>query len=138
MDKIRKALDLARLERTLPGESSRAAEVPRAAVAGVSALRTLPTSIVYTHTRVFSPSADALEDNRIMCPASAYPGAAAFRMLRTQVLQRMDANGWRSLAILSPAAADGFEWASTTNTSAEFTKMAALQFATACGRAKAK
>jgi Mrp family chromosome partitioning ATPase len=28
-------------------------------------------------------------------------------MLRTQVLQRMDANGWRSLAIFSPGASDG-------------------------------
>ena len=107
MDKIRKALDLARLERTLPGESSLTAEAPKAALAGVSPLRTLPTSIVYTHTRVFSPSADALEGNRIMCPASAYPGAAAFRMLRTQVLQRMNAHGWRTLAVFSPGADDG-------------------------------
>src|SRR3984957_15994263 len=107
MDKIRKALDLARLERTLPGESSFTAEAPHAAVAGVSPLRMLPTSIVYTHTRVFSPSADALEDNRIMCPASAYPGAAAFRMLRTQVLQRMNGHGWRTLAVFSPGADDG-------------------------------
>jgi protein-tyrosine kinase len=106
MDKIRKALDLARLERT-PGESSLTAEAPNAAVASVSPLRTLPTSIVYTHTRVFSPSADALESNRIMRPASAYPGAAAFRMLRTQVLQRMNAHGWRTLAVFSPGADDG-------------------------------
>jgi Mrp family chromosome partitioning ATPase len=48
-----------------------------------------------------------LEDQRILDPASADPAAAAFRMLRTQVLQRMDANGWRSLAIFSPTASDG-------------------------------
>ncbi len=107
MDKIRKALDLARLERTLPGRSSPATGAPNAAMAGVSPLRTPPTSIVYTHTRVFSPSADALEGNRIMRPASAYPGAAAFRMLRTQVLQRMNAHGWRTLAVFSPGADDG-------------------------------
>jgi Mrp family chromosome partitioning ATPase len=48
-----------------------------------------------------------LERSRIMLPGAEDAAAAAFRMLRTQVLQRMDANGWRSLAILSPAAADG-------------------------------
>ena len=42
-----------------------------------------------------------------MNPRSADPSAAAFRMLRTQVLQRMDAHGWRSLAIFSPGAGDG-------------------------------
>jgi protein-tyrosine kinase len=109
MDKIRKALDLARLERTAPGEPSLAAETSSAgaAVATVSPLRALPSSIVYTHTRVFSPSADALEGNRVICPGHAYPGAAAFRMLRTQVLQRMDAHGWRTLAIFSPRADEG-------------------------------
>jgi Mrp family chromosome partitioning ATPase len=42
-----------------------------------------------------------------MNPDATDPAAAAFRMLRTQVLQRMDANGWRSLAIFSPGAQDG-------------------------------
>lgn len=31
----------------------------------------------------------------------------AYRVLRTRVLQKMDANGWRTLAILSPAAGAG-------------------------------
>jgi Mrp family chromosome partitioning ATPase len=56
---------------------------------------------------VFTPSAGLLERNRIVNPASADPAAGAFRMLRTQVLQRMDANSWRSLAIFSPTAKDG-------------------------------
>jgi Mrp family chromosome partitioning ATPase len=107
MDKIRKALDLARLERSLPGESSLSAEAPIVAAASVSPLRALPTSIVYTRTRAYSPSAELLESNRIINPASAHAEAAAFRMLRTQVLQRMDAQGWRTLAIFSPRADDG-------------------------------
>ena len=64
-------------------------------------------SIVYTRTRVFTPSAHTLESNRIINPASAEPAAVAFRMLRTQVLQRMDSKGWRSLAIFSPGTNDG-------------------------------
>src|SRR5579864_6198793 len=103
MDRIRQALDRARMERgtTLP-----AAELATGGTIGVIAAAP-PGSFVYTHTRVFTPSAAVLEDNRIMDPASAEPAAAAFRMLRTQVLQRMDANGWRSLAIFSPTAGDG-------------------------------
>ncbi len=56
---------------------------------------------------MFTPASQVLERNRILNPASADAAAVAFRMLRTQVLQRMDANGWRSLAIFSPVAADG-------------------------------
>ena len=65
------------------------------------------TSITYTRTRRFTPLPAVLESNRVMDPASSDPGAAAYRMLRTQVLQRMDANNWRSLAIFSPGARDG-------------------------------
>jgi protein-tyrosine kinase len=66
-----------------------------------------PSGIVYSRTRVFSAPAEVLERNRILNPGSADPAAAAFRMLRTQVMQRMDANAWRTLAIFSPGANDG-------------------------------
>jgi Mrp family chromosome partitioning ATPase len=66
-----------------------------------------PGSFVYTHTRVFTPSAATLEHNRILDPSLEGPANAAFRMLRTQVLQRMDANGWRSLAVFGATASDG-------------------------------
>jgi len=65
------------------------------------------TSIVYSRTRVFAPSAAHLERNRIMSPAATGGPAAAYRMLRTQVLQRLDAHRWRSLAMFSPGAQDG-------------------------------
>jgi protein-tyrosine kinase len=111
MDRIRKALDLARLERaTPPVEASRAEEAFAAAPKapdGNGSLKAQLAAIVYTHTRVFTPSPAVLEANRVMNPGSAEPGAVAFRMLRTQVLQRMDANKWRSLAIFSPGDRDG-------------------------------
>jgi protein-tyrosine kinase len=96
MDRIRKALDLARLER------SRLERIGHEEVHPSSL-----GSIVYSRTRVFTPSLELLEQNRIMNPASNDAGAVAFRMLRTQVLQRMDTHGWRSLAIFSPTANDG-------------------------------
>src|ERR1700733_2793926 len=109
MDRIRKALDLARLERAQGGERAQGEPEPKLerAVQNEPLGKTPTTAIVYSRTRVFTPPAEVLERNRIMLPGSEDPAAAAFRMLRTQVLQRMDANGWRSLAILSPAAADG-------------------------------
>ena len=113
MDRIRKALDLARLERAEPADITRADRGP-APVSEIAAetrpggaVQSLPKSIVYHRTRVFTPSAAVLEANRVVSPGSADPAAAAFRMLRTQVLQRMDANGWRSLAVFSPGANDG-------------------------------
>ena len=124
MDRIRKALDLARLQRVQSAEpAERVAAVPVGEPAVNSAAEpevikrgveptpvsvlAPPMSIVYQRTRVFTPASEILEANRVVSPGSEDPAAAAFRMLRTQVLQRMDANGWRSLAIFSPGANDG-------------------------------
>jgi Mrp family chromosome partitioning ATPase len=116
MDRIQKALDRSRAERALGdrslfGRAAAADAEPAVRVAGdfksANAPLHAPLSIVYRQTRVFSPPADVLERNRILDPESAAPAAVAFRMLRTQVLQRLDANGWRSLAIFSPTAQDG-------------------------------
>ncbi len=100
MDPIRQALDRVRKERAPIIGTRRAAASPDAQEA--SAKR-----YVYTRTRVFTPSAEILEANRILDPAAVDAASAGFRMLRTQVLQRMNANGWRSLAIFGPTSSDG-------------------------------
>jgi Mrp family chromosome partitioning ATPase len=79
-----------------PQKPSAAKAVPR-----------MPTEIQYSRTKVFVPSPALLEVNRILEPSSASSGATAFRMLRTQVLQRMDEHQWRSIAVLSPGNEDG-------------------------------
>jgi protein-tyrosine kinase len=107
MDRIRKALDLARLERAQVDPAPR---FDRAAVRdGSGELQSAAplTSIVYSRSKTFTPQPADLERNRIMNPESADRVAGAYRMLRTQVLQRMDANAWRSLAILSPGPNEG-------------------------------
>jgi len=106
MDRIRKALDLARLDRAHVDDTPRL-ESAEPSPPPEPITRVPPTAIVYARTRVFSPQPATLERSRIMNPDASDPAAAAFRMLRTQVLQRMDANGWRSLAIFSPGAQDG-------------------------------
>jgi Mrp family chromosome partitioning ATPase len=105
MDRIQRALDISRAERSVAAQPLRldhARETPAGpAPAGPA------SPIEYTRTKVFIPSAEIVEQHRVLNPASAEPAAAAFRMLRTQVLQRMDANGWRSLAVFSPSPKDG-------------------------------
>jgi protein-tyrosine kinase len=103
VDRIRKALDLARQERDRSFE--RTPEEPRSFEAKNGAL--LPTAIEYTKTKSFSPPAELLEANRIIDSSASTPAAAAFRMLRTQVLQRLVDNNWQSLAIFSPCSDEG-------------------------------
>ncbi len=102
MDRIRKARDLARQERDRSAERR---EEPRLFEPKPGAL--VPTTIQYTKTRSFSPSPELLESHRIVNASNSTLAAAAFRMLRTQVLQRMNDNHWRSLAIFSPNGDDG-------------------------------
>jgi Mrp family chromosome partitioning ATPase len=103
MDRIRKALDMAREERQRPFDPE---EKPLFSGDGASVTR-LPTSIKYTKTKTFSPPATLLEANRILDASGSGAAAAAFRMLRTQVLQRMAEDQWRSLAVMSPGTEDG-------------------------------
>ena len=130
MDRIRKALDLARQQRA-QNPVEKMALVSSAGVTHIPLPKRPPPpeveervvppedpqtppdangaalDIVYTQTQVFATQPTILEKNRIFSSTSSEPGAVAFRMLRTQVIQRMDAHGWRSLAIFSPGADDG-------------------------------
>jgi protein-tyrosine kinase len=98
VDRIRKAVDLAR-----PYDAATDDVRP----VDVKMPIQLPVVIEYTKTRVFAPSEALLESNRIMAPNVMSAAAAAFRMLRTQVLQRMEENHWRSLAVMSAGKDDG-------------------------------
>src|ERR1700677_3135447 len=98
MDRIRKALDLAREER------ERASDGP---AEEAKVVKLLPVAIRYTRTREFPASPALLEANRIINASEPSVPASAFRMLRTQVLQRLEENQWRSLAILSPGSDEG-------------------------------
>ncbi len=107
MDRIRKALDRARLERVQTDVIPRIDRDIPPDDATKSRGPTAPVAIQYTRTKVFNPSVAHLERYRVMNPDAAEPAAASYRMLRTQVLQRLDAHGWRSLAIFSAGAEDG-------------------------------
>lgn len=102
MDRIRKALDLARQDRV-----RLQADEPVTEFSYRSAPEPFAGIVEYTKTRVYVPPPGLLESKRIIDPSRSDPAAAAYRMLRTQILQRMDDKAWRSLALLSPNANDG-------------------------------
>ena len=61
----------------------------------------------YTQTQIFEPDTKALADHRLIAGMGNSPTRDAYRMLRTRVMQRMQANGWNSIAITSPVSGSG-------------------------------
>lgn len=63
--------------------------------------------IEYEQTRVIEVSEKTLFDNRIIVGHDEHRAAAVYKSLRTQVLRRMEARGWKTLGITSAAPAEG-------------------------------
>ena len=106
MERIKEALERARKERQEQGLGDVAAA---SAGAGAEA-QAKPDSlkdIQYTQTRVIDISPDLLKDKRVVAMQQNDVVKDAYKMLRTQVLQRMRENGWNTLAITSPKAGEG-------------------------------
>jgi Mrp family chromosome partitioning ATPase len=104
MERLKKALDLARAERD--GKLSVATispPEPPPAPAPVNAQDTL----VMSHTRVVSIDPKLLRANGVMPADASGPAGHSFKMLRTQVLQRLRQRGWNTLAVISPTSKDG-------------------------------
>ena len=112
MEKLRKALDRAREQRSSQGAES---GVDRAGGANEPAPPPAPRVVApsdslqysFTRTAVFHPDERVLERNRVLAPGSTSAAADAYRMLRTQVAQRMNEHGWRTLAVCSPRRGEG-------------------------------
>jgi len=63
--------------------------------------------IVYEQTATEIPPARVLAGNLVLTGDEPNPAATAYRLLRTQVLQKMSAHGWNVLAVTSPSAGEG-------------------------------
>lgn len=61
----------------------------------------------YSKTRVMNVHPDHMEDNRIVAGFPNHKHSQTFRTLRTQVIQKMRENNWRSLAVTSPSDGEG-------------------------------
>lgn len=99
MERIKQALEKARLERQNSGGVL--ASSPRAGNAGSS------EPVTYTHTRTMSVAKSSLQEKRILSGFEQNAFTDAYKMLRTQVLQRLREKGWNVLAITSPGPNEG-------------------------------
>lgn len=61
----------------------------------------------YSQTRVAEVHPDTLEDKRVIASFANNDSSQIFKALRTQVIQKMRENDWRSLAITSPSENEG-------------------------------
>lgn len=59
-------------------------------------------NVSYSETRVMPVNQAHLEKMRIVAQNKSDPSSIYFDILRTQVLQKMEENGWKTLAITSP------------------------------------
>lgn len=101
MERIKKAIEEARLARGT-------GDVIRPTV--IEAMRRPnpdPAFIEYAQTKTVTLDDKALDRNRVLCGRTADEVTAAYRILRTQVLQQMAQHGWTSLAVTSPIRGDG-------------------------------
>lgn len=122
MERLKDALHRARREREegAQTDASKVSPLPVAAADKTAETVTAPpypmrsqsghaekVSVSYTHTAVAQPDAQRLRDHRIVALSEGDPAAAAYKVLRTHVLQRMKANHWRTLAVTSPREGSG-------------------------------
>jgi Mrp family chromosome partitioning ATPase len=95
VDAILRTIDSMRLDRERRADHERAAEAIG-----------LADTLVFQHTVVTLPDARR-ESERILEPGAPGPAGAAYKMLRTQVLRRLDSISANTLAILSASNGEG-------------------------------
>ncbi|MDF0666497.1 MAG: CpsD/CapB family tyrosine-protein kinase [Nitrospira sp.] len=98
MDRIRTALEL---YKGFKGSSSDGESPKRAARLSV------PPSITYTRTRSLSIPHAVLHRHRVMAAHRKGPFVDAYKILRTQVTQRLRENGWNVVGVTSPGYGEG-------------------------------
>jgi protein-tyrosine kinase len=95
MEKIKQAIEKARQQGGEKAELSRPAAVSPAPTSEIG-------EISYRQTRVVKLDPRHLEKHRIVALNKSDLSSVSFDLLRTQVLQKMEEHGWRTLAIVSP------------------------------------
>lgn len=100
MERIKQALEKARGERESSQAGSHIAN-------GETRRSVVETEIRYSETQVMHLDEDILRENRVLSGGADPEAVTAYKMLRTQVLQRMVAREWNALGVSSPSAGDG-------------------------------
>ena len=98
MERIKQAVKKARNQR--PREAGRLSAMPLPE-------NDLHAKLEYSQTRVVELQAQQLKNNHIFAINRNDPTSVNFDLLRTQILQKMEENNWRTIAITSPTPAVG-------------------------------
>jgi protein-tyrosine kinase len=110
VERIQQALEIARAEREKRAREW-AAQSPAAADPVEPVIRDNigvdDTALLFAHTQVAQLDRSKVRRNRLLLPGVVGEAAYAFKMLRTQVLQRLKQRNWNTLAVVSPAPEDG-------------------------------
>lgn len=101
MERIKQALELARKERQKRGGS-----VPRTASTAQRQKSVAEQEIEYTETKSIKLPVAELREKRIIIEQQSTV-SDAYRLLRTQILQRLNDKGWNTLAITSSSSSEG-------------------------------
>lgn len=111
MERIREAIERARSQQSEPDRGPRSVRSwpgrSATATAGTSSSPSADAEIHYKNTVVQELDREHLESHRIVAHQKSHPASWAFDLLRTQLLQKMDENGWRTVAITSPTMESG-------------------------------
>lgn len=110
MEKIKDALEKAKEKSlTTPSRKVGSAKTETASAESIleQANETNINAINYTNTKTVQLNSQHLEKNRIVSYNKSQSATWIFDKLRTQVLQKMQENNWKSMAIVSPTPSCG-------------------------------
>lgn len=107
MERIKVALEKARQERENVAGGTTATPSESAVTAAASSQLADTKDIAYTQTRSAKVSPLTMKRNRIVTAYQNGDYEDAYKILRTQVLQRLKENHWNTLAITSPGEDEG-------------------------------
>ncbi len=99
MDRFRTALQLHKDQQGHPGRKATSAKA--------AGSHEWPSPIVYTSTRSLNIPLAVLRQRRVMAAHDRGPFVDAFKILRTQVLQRLREHDWNVLGVTSPGHGEG-------------------------------
>lgn len=105
MERIKQALEKARQERQKADGA--ASSGGRTSFAGAFGGGKPSEPLTYSQTRTVDADINVLKERRVISGLEQNAFTDAYKILRTQVLQRLRENGWNSLAVTSPGENEG-------------------------------
>jgi len=113
MERIKRALERAKAEReSVLGQTTPVVASAAPALAAVET-HAAPPGAMATRTRTQPINLALMREGGLLLPGMVGAAAHSFKMLRTQVMQRMKSRGWNTLAVMSAAPDEGKTFVAT-------------------------